>query len=140
MNSVNSNTSRSAPRANTGSAFLARVTAGLEESSATSARWAPVARVVRAECLSLRTREFVHAAPWSTANQGLANVSHGCVGMSLSNAIWLFNLSTVGDVIKVINSPRTLEPGNGYTDWNVPWKQWRKGSALGADDGTTVSG
>jgi lipoprotein-anchoring transpeptidase ErfK/SrfK len=84
--------------------------------------------------------EFVHAAPWSTANQGLANVSHGCVGMSLSNAIWLFNLSTVGDVIKVINSPRTLEPGNGYTDWNVPWKQWRKGSALGADDGTTVSG
>jgi lipoprotein-anchoring transpeptidase ErfK/SrfK len=84
--------------------------------------------------------EFVHAAPWSTANQGLANVSHGCVGMSLSNAIWLFNLSTVGDVIKVINSPRTLEPGNGYTDWNVPWKQWRKGSALRADDSSTVSG
>jgi lipoprotein-anchoring transpeptidase ErfK/SrfK len=84
--------------------------------------------------------EFVHAAPWSTANQGLANVSHGCVGMSLSNAIWLFNLTTVGDVVKVINSPRTLEPGNGYTDWNVPWKQWRKGSALSADDGTTVSG
>jgi lipoprotein-anchoring transpeptidase ErfK/SrfK len=84
--------------------------------------------------------EFVHAAPWSTANQGLANVSHGCVGMSLSNAIWLFNLTTVGDVIKVINSPRTLEPGNGYTDWNVPWKQWRKGSALRSGDGTTVSG
>jgi lipoprotein-anchoring transpeptidase ErfK/SrfK len=84
--------------------------------------------------------EFVHAAPWSTANQGLANVSHGCVGMSLSNAIWLFNLTTVGDVVKVINSPRTLEPGNGYTDWNVPWKQWRKGSALSADNGTTVSG
>ena len=38
--------------------------------------------------------EFVHAAPWSTANQGLANVSHGCVGMSLSNAIWFFNLAT----------------------------------------------
>ena len=50
--------------------------------------------------------EFVHAAPWSTANQGLANVSHGCVGMSVSNAIWLFNLTHIGDVIKVINSPR----------------------------------
>jgi lipoprotein-anchoring transpeptidase ErfK/SrfK len=74
--------------------------------------------------------EFVHAAPWSTANQGLANVSHGCVGMSMSNAIWLFNLSHVGDVIKVVNSPRTLEPGNGYTDWNVPWQTWLKGSAL----------
>jgi len=81
--------------------------------------------------------EFVHAAPWSTANQGLANVSHGCVGMSMSNAIWLFNLSHVGDVVKVINSPRTLEPGNGYTDWNVPWQTWLKGSALGAADTST---
>jgi lipoprotein-anchoring transpeptidase ErfK/SrfK len=81
--------------------------------------------------------EFVHAAPWSTANQGLANVSHGCVGMSLSNAIWLFNLSSVGDVIRVINSPRTLEPGNGYTDWNVPWHTWLKGSALGVADTST---
>jgi lipoprotein-anchoring transpeptidase ErfK/SrfK len=76
--------------------------------------------------------EFVHAAPWSTANQGLANVSHGCVGMSMSNAIWFFNLSTVGDIIKVINSPRTLEPGNGYTDWNVSWTKWLKGSATAA--------
>ena len=84
--------------------------------------------------------EFVHAAPWSTANQGLANVSHGCVGMSLSNAIWLFNLTHIGDVVKVINSPRTLEPGNGYTDWNVPWKTWLKGSALHSDAGTAVSG
>jgi lipoprotein-anchoring transpeptidase ErfK/SrfK len=81
--------------------------------------------------------EFVHAAPWSTANQGLANVSHGCVGMSMSNAIWLFNLSHVGDVVKVINSPRTLEPGNGYTDWNVPWQTWLKGSALSAADTST---
>jgi lipoprotein-anchoring transpeptidase ErfK/SrfK len=84
--------------------------------------------------------EFVHAAPWSTANQGLANVSHGCVGMSLSNAIWLFNLSHIGDVIRVVHSPRTLEPGNGYTDWNVPWNKWLKGSALGADAGSTTSG
>jgi len=76
--------------------------------------------------------EFVHAAPWSTANQGLANVSHGCVGMSMSNAIWLYNLTNIGDVIRVINSPRTLEPGNGWTDWNVPWHTWLKGSALGA--------
>ena len=85
--------------------------------------------------------EFVHAAPWSTANQGLANVSHGCVGMSLSNAIWFFNLTHVGDVIKVVNSPRTLEPGNGYTDWNVPWKKWLKGSALqDTDTGSAVTG
>jgi lipoprotein-anchoring transpeptidase ErfK/SrfK len=74
--------------------------------------------------------EFVHAAPWSTGDQGRANVSHGCVGMSMSNAIWLFNQSTIGDVVKVVGSPRSLEPGNGYTDWNVSWSKWLAGSAL----------
>ena len=74
--------------------------------------------------------EFVHAAPWSVGSQGRANVSHGCVGMSMGNAIWLFNMSTVGDVIRVVNSPRTLEAGNGYTDWNVSWADWTAGSAL----------
>jgi lipoprotein-anchoring transpeptidase ErfK/SrfK len=74
--------------------------------------------------------EFVHAAPWSVGSQGRDNVSHGCVGMSPSNAIWLFNMSTVGDVVKVVGSPRSLEPGNGYTDWNVSWADWQAGSAL----------
>ena len=32
-------------------------------------------------------------------------MSHGCVGMSMSNAIWLFNQSTVGDVVKVDRFP-----------------------------------
>ncbi len=74
--------------------------------------------------------EFVHAAPWSVASQGRVNVSHGCVGMSMKNAIWLFNQTHVGDVFKVRNSPRHLEPGNGWTDWNVPWTTWTQGSAL----------
>jgi lipoprotein-anchoring transpeptidase ErfK/SrfK len=74
--------------------------------------------------------EFVHAAPWSVANQGRANVSHGCVGMSLANGIWLYNQTRVGDVVTVVNSPRHLEPGNGWTDWNVPWSTWLAGSAL----------
>jgi lipoprotein-anchoring transpeptidase ErfK/SrfK len=74
--------------------------------------------------------EFVHSAPWSVGSQGRDNVSHGCVGMAPSNAIWLFNLSTVGDIVKVTGSPRTLEAGNGYTDWNVSWAKWLQGSAL----------
>jgi lipoprotein-anchoring transpeptidase ErfK/SrfK len=74
--------------------------------------------------------EFVHSAPWSVGSQGRDNVSHGCVGMSPSNAIWLFNMSTVGDVVKVVGSPRSLEAGNGYTDWNVSWADWKAGSAL----------
>jgi lipoprotein-anchoring transpeptidase ErfK/SrfK len=74
--------------------------------------------------------EFVHAAPWSVASQGRARVSHGCVGMSTPNAIWLFNQTHVGDIVQVVGSPRHLEPGNGWTDWNVKWSTWLKGSAL----------
>lgn len=76
------------------------------------------------------TGEFLHAAPWSEGSQGAANVSHGCVGMSMSNGKWLFNNSEVGDVVEVVNSTRELEPGNGWTAWNVSWSDWVAGSAV----------
>lgn len=74
--------------------------------------------------------EFIHAAPWSVGSQGYANVSHGCVGMSTENAAWLFERSSVGDVVEVTGSSRQLEEGNGWTDWNVSWSEYREGSAL----------
>ncbi|MGH8870033.1 MAG: L,D-transpeptidase [Actinomycetes bacterium] len=74
--------------------------------------------------------EFVHSAPWSVGSQGSANVSHGCVGMSPAHAIWLFERSQRGDVVKVVGSPRRLEEGNGFTDWNLSWPEWVSGSAL----------
>ena len=74
--------------------------------------------------------EFVHAAPWSVAHQGKENVSHGCTGMSLANAAWFYSMSRVGDVVKYIHSQRSLELGNGYTDWNISWSAWQAGSAL----------
>lgn len=76
--------------------------------------------------------EFVHGAPWSVGSQGRARVSHGCIGMSVGNAAWLFARSHVGDVVHVVGSPRGLEPQNGWTDWNVDWATWRSGSALAA--------
>lgn len=74
--------------------------------------------------------EYVHAAPWSVESQGEANVSHGCTGMSLANATWFYNLSKPGDVIDYVNGTRQPEAWNGYTDWNMSWEQWKKGSAL----------
>lgn len=76
--------------------------------------------------------EYVHAAPWSTGSQGYANVSHGCTGMSTSNAEWFFDTVRPGDIVKVENSNgETMDPfGNGFGDWNLAWKTWRKGSAL----------
>jgi lipoprotein-anchoring transpeptidase ErfK/SrfK len=78
--------------------------------------------------------EFLHAAPWSVGSQGVANVSHGCTGMSTANAGWLYHHSRRGDVVKFVNSPRGLEDNNGWTDWNTSWKAWREGSALYRDD------
>ena len=74
--------------------------------------------------------EYVHAAPWSESDQGEANVSHGCTGMSMADAEWFYNLSKVGDVIKYVDGTRQPEAWNGYTDWNLTWDQWQKGSAL----------
>jgi lipoprotein-anchoring transpeptidase ErfK/SrfK len=78
--------------------------------------------------------EYVHAAPWSVGEQGSANVSHGCTGMSTSNAEWFFKNVRPGDIVKVQNSNGdAMTPfNNGFGDWNVDWKDWRNGSALTA--------
>src|SRR6266542_838610 len=77
------------------------------------------------------TGEFVHAAPWSVGAQGSANVSHGCVNLSVANATWFYNFSQRGDIVQVVGSPK--QPNDwalGVVDWNVPWSQWLSGSAL----------
>jgi lipoprotein-anchoring transpeptidase ErfK/SrfK len=76
--------------------------------------------------------EYVHAAPWSTGSQGNANVSHGCTGMSTSNAEWFFETVREGDIVTVVGSEgETMTPfDNGFGDWNLPWDVWQKGSAL----------
>ncbi|MGN6724273.1 MAG: L,D-transpeptidase [Marmoricola sp.] len=68
--------------------------------------------------------EFLHAAPWSVASQGVANVSHGCTGMSLANAGWLYNNSIIGDPVEYTGSSRPMTLDNGYGDWNLPFAQY----------------
>lgn len=77
--------------------------------------------------------EFVHGAPWSESAQGFANVSHGCVGMSVANAEWWWNNNEIGDVVVVKNTPVSQgDDGNGLTVWNATWTQWLERSATGA--------
>jgi lipoprotein-anchoring transpeptidase ErfK/SrfK len=77
--------------------------------------------------------EFIHAAPWSVASQGSANVSHGCVGLSEENAAWWWNQNDIGDVVIVKNTGRLHgNDGNGLTIWNDTWPQWLERSASGA--------
>lgn len=76
--------------------------------------------------------EFVHAAPWSVAQQGVENVSHGCINLSTDRAAWFFQFSQPGDVVEIINSiGPTLSAAEGdIYDWAIPWDQWQAGSAL----------
>ena len=74
--------------------------------------------------------EFLHAAPWSVGSQGRANVSHGCTGMSTSDAAWIYNNSKRGDVVEYTGTDRPMTLDNGYGDWNASWGDYKAGSAL----------
>jgi lipoprotein-anchoring transpeptidase ErfK/SrfK len=76
--------------------------------------------------------EFVHAAPWSVAQQGRSNVSHGCINLSTPRAAWFFNFAQPGDVVEVVNSngPTLSRADGDIYDWAIPWSEWTAGSAL----------
>ncbi|WP_345770622.1 Ig-like domain-containing protein [Blastococcus saxobsidens] len=76
--------------------------------------------------------EFVHAAPWSVAQQGRENVSHGCINLSTDRAKWFFDFSQPGDVVEIKGSiGPTLSAADGdIYDWAIPWEEWKAGSAL----------
>ena len=75
--------------------------------------------------------EFIHAAPWSVGSQGVANVSHGCTGMSTDNAGWLYDMTRRGDVVEYTGTDRPMTLDNGYGDWNESFSQYKQASALG---------
>lgn len=73
---------------------------------------------------------YVHSAPWSVGSQGSANVSHGCLNVSPSNAQWFYNNTKRGDVVEVVGTVgSTLSGVEGLGDWNIPWSQWKAGNA-----------
>jgi lipoprotein-anchoring transpeptidase ErfK/SrfK len=74
--------------------------------------------------------EFLHSAPWSVADQGHRNVSHGCTGMSDANGEWMYNRTMIGDVVETTGTTKPMTMGNGYADWNLSWSAWQAGSAL----------
>ena len=69
--------------------------------------------------------EFVHSAGWSVRDQGVRNVSHGCVNVSPADSAWFFDLVKRGDVVDVIHAsarPKLSDPG--MSDWNIPFASW----------------
>ena len=63
---------------------------------------------------------FVHSAPWSVANQGKRNVSHGCINLSPDNAKWFYDNFGSGDPIVIKNSVGLYNNPDGADDWQ--WK------------------
>ncbi|MEU5307055.1 Ig-like domain-containing protein [Streptomyces noursei] len=73
---------------------------------------------------------YAHQAEWAEAAIGIANTSHGCLGMTTKDAAWFYEQAQVGDVFEVNNGKGTVAPGNGFGEWNLPWKDWQRKSAL----------
>ena len=75
--------------------------------------------------------EFIHANPASTAAQGSANVTHGCVNLSPDNAKAYYDMAQYGDPVEVTGTPVPLAARDGdIWDWTLSWEQWKKLSAL----------
>jgi lipoprotein-anchoring transpeptidase ErfK/SrfK len=84
--------------------------------------------------------EYVHAAPWSISDQGIANVSHGCVNVSPARAEAFFHFSRVGDVVDVVDGARPpLITDGGVEDWSFPASQVAWTPAKVAHLATTVT-
>jgi lipoprotein-anchoring transpeptidase ErfK/SrfK len=74
--------------------------------------------------------DYYHSAPWSVAEQGNTNVSHGCVNLPPSAAQLYYDMSVPGDPITITNSTATGKWDDGWTPWFFTWSKYLGGSAL----------
>lgn len=64
---------------------------------------------------------YLHGAPWSVAEQGHTNVSHGCVNLPPAAAETYYRTELPGDPVTITGSPVAGDPGSGWTDWFLSW-------------------
>ena len=63
---------------------------------------------------------FVHGAPWSVADQGKRNVSHGCINLSPANAQWFYDNFGSGDPVVIKNTTGGIyNQPDGAQDWQI---------------------
>jgi lipoprotein-anchoring transpeptidase ErfK/SrfK len=73
--------------------------------------------------------DYYHSAPWSVVNQGVSNVSHGCVNLAPADAQIYYNMAIPGDPVTITSSSKAGNWDNGWTEWFLSWKQYLAGSA-----------
>ena len=76
---------------------------------------------------------FVHQAlPSAYPYVGVANVSHGCIGMMPEDAKYFFDLFNPGDIVETVNTDYPqADPDDGYGDWNIPFEHYQDSSWKG---------
>ncbi|MHA7306322.1 L,D-transpeptidase [Arthrobacter sp. TMN-49] len=69
---------------------------------------------------------FIHqATPSAMPYLGVANLSHGCIGLSAEGAGWVFNNMGAGDIVHTVGTPNeTIAATDGFGDWNIPFAQY----------------
>jgi len=73
---------------------------------------------------------FVHETPGAEWCLGVANCSHGCVRQPATDALWFYDTNQTADVVRVTGTNRKMAFGDGWTFYQMPWKQWSKGSRV----------
>lgn len=74
---------------------------------------------------------YIHAAPWDIGDQGVDDVSHGCVNLSTDRATTFFNWSQEGDVVVIANTGNTATYASGEGDWQIPFPQYDNTNGIG---------
>ncbi|MCB5907784.1 L,D-transpeptidase [Streptomyces pinistramenti] len=74
---------------------------------------------------------FLHSAPWNKSI-GVVNNSHGCFGMTTSDAKRVYDFLPIGSTVEVKGTSNTekTDVGNGLEVWQESWPQWQQRSAL----------
>ncbi|MFI9723261.1 Ig-like domain-containing protein [Streptomyces sp. NPDC052396] len=74
---------------------------------------------------------FLHSAPWNH-DIGVVNNSHGCFGMTTSDAKTVYDFLPIGGTVEVkgTSNPDKTDVGNGLEVWQETWAEWQQRSAL----------
>ena len=75
--------------------------------------------------------EFIHENAAVIDSLGKANVSHGCVNMSPTDAKDFYGTALYGDPVEIIGTSTQLGPSDGdLYDWTYDFPTWRSLSAV----------
>jgi len=79
---------------------------------------------------------YLHETPGAEWCLGVANCSHGCIRQPPAEAEWFYDTSQPADVVRVEGTDRPMSWDDGWTFYQMPWKQWMAPSLARYTPGT----